>query len=226
MLLAPTTVQVLSAVVQCNVTLIEGLLLLWKAFNKAQQQQPPLEVLAIPLLVLVQAGLPEEELARLVVAGVIAWRDGQVPRLGGRRGRRQTAAGYVLTSGGATAVIIALRTNRTAADLAESGFGELQVLVVPTERPVWDGAMRQLWWRSRLVKQFRHDASNQRLIFMAFEEQGWPARIDDPLPHIARLNRKDRLREAVKSLNRGQKPLVLRFHTDGASEGIRWEAVL
>ena len=38
------------------------------------------------------------------------------------------------------------------------------------ERPVWDDKARELWWRSRLVKRFRNDAANQRLIVQAFVE--------------------------------------------------------
>jgi hypothetical protein len=82
-----------------------------------------------------------------------------------------------------------------------------------------------LWWRSRLVKRFWHDAANQCLILLAFEEQAWPPRIDDPLPRASGVNPKARLRETVKSLRRGQKPLLLRFHTDGTGRGVRWEPV-
>jgi hypothetical protein len=93
------------------------------------------------------------------------------------------------------------------------------------ERPEWRNGARELWWRSRLVKRFWHDAASQCLILLAFEEQAWPPRIDDPLPRAAGLNPKARLRETVKSLHRGQRPLVLQFRTDGTGRGVRWEPV-
>jgi hypothetical protein len=33
------------------------------------------------------------------------------------------------------------------------------------------------------------------------------------------------LREAIKGLNRGQKPMRIRFRGDGTGHGIRWEEV-
>jgi hypothetical protein len=97
--------------------------------------------------------------------------------------------------------------------------------VARSDRPVWDDQARELWWGAQLIKRFRNDAANQRLILQAFEEQGWPARIDDPLPPTAGINRKSRLRETVRGLHHGQKPLVLRFHADGTGSGVRWEAI-
>jgi len=55
-----------------------------------------------------------------------------------------------------------------------------------------------------------------------FEEDGFPARIDDPLAD-PRAPSKDqaRLHETIRSLN--NKIRFIRFHADGTGKGIRWE---
>lgn len=60
---------------------------------------------------------------------------------------------------------------------------------------------------------------------MAFEEEGWPPRIDDPLPPLAQLDPRRRLHDTIKALNRKQKRALLRFMGDGSGEGIRWEFI-
>jgi hypothetical protein len=65
--------------------------------------------------------------------------------------------------------------------------------------------------------------ANQETVLMAFEEDGWPPRIDDPLPPLPQLDPRRRLHDTIKALNRKQKSLLLRFMGDGSGEGIRWE---
>jgi hypothetical protein len=90
-------------------------------------------------------------------------------------------------------------------------------------RPHWDAVQRQLRCGPHLVKHFKVPAPNQELILDAFEEEAWPAHIDDPLsPHPA-LDPKRRLHNAIDSLNRNQKHSLLRFHGDGRGRGICWE---
>src|SRR5581483_11103996 len=90
-------------------------------------------------------------------------------------------------------------------------------------RPCWDAEARMLWWQRELIKQYHHEAANQRCVLSAFEEQGWPARIDDALPREAGVAPKARLRETVKSLNRDQLRRRVIFHADGTGMGIYWE---
>jgi hypothetical protein len=65
----------------------------------------------------------------------------------------------------------------------------------------------------------------QEAILMAFEEEQWPPRIDDPLPGHPDLLPKRRLHDTIKSLNRNQKNSLIRFMGDGTGEGIRWELI-
>lgn len=91
-----------------------------------------------------------------------------------------------------------------------------------TETPCWDADRRELRVGRSLVKQFRQPAPNQEAILGAFQEEGWPARIDSPLPGDGHIAAEDRLHEAVKKLNRQVNPLI-RFRSDGNARGIIWE---
>ena len=95
----------------------------------------------------------------------------------------------------------------------------------PPTRPKWDQQRRQLRIGAELVKEFKLPSPNQETVLMAFEEEGWPPRIDDPLPPVAQLDPRRRLHDTIKALNRKQKHYLIRFRGDGSGEGIRWEPV-
>ena len=91
-----------------------------------------------------------------------------------------------------------------------------------SETPYWNPDGRALYFQNVLIKQFKVPATNQELILNCFEEVHWPERIDDPLPVTEDIERVDRLRQTIVSLNRNRKSRVLRFFGDGKSEGVRW----
>jgi hypothetical protein len=95
----------------------------------------------------------------------------------------------------------------------------------PPSIPRWDAELRELWVGGKLVKQFRLPSPNQERILTAFEEEGWPPRIDDPLPPHPEQDPKRRLHDTIKSLNRNQAHRLLRLYGDGTGEGVRWELV-
>ncbi len=95
--------------------------------------------------------------------------------------------------------------------------GEMDVL------PKWDDQRRQVRIGRVVVKEFKLPAQNQETILTAFEEEGWPPRIDDPLSPVAEVEPKRRLHDAIQALNRNQRNDLLRFMGDGSGEGIRWE---
>ena len=76
-----------------------------------------------------------------------------------------------------------------------------------------------------LVKKFKWRAANQEAILCAFEEEGWPPHIDDPLPPILDKDPKRRLSDAIKCLNRKQLNTLVRFSGDGTGEGVYWELI-
>lgn len=92
-------------------------------------------------------------------------------------------------------------------------------------RPKWDRDRRELRLGGKLVKVFKLPSPMQEAILMAFEEEHWPPRIDDPLPGHPDLLPKRRLHDTIKSLNRNQKNCLIRFMGDGTGEGIRWELI-
>lgn len=90
-------------------------------------------------------------------------------------------------------------------------------------QPRWDQELRELWFGAILVKRFRFRSPNQETVLLAFQEEGWPVRIDDPLPPVANLTTRQRLHDAIKNLNRNQAHREIRFAGDGTGEGVRWE---
>lgn len=94
-----------------------------------------------------------------------------------------------------------------------------------TIQPTWDSQRRELRIEECLIKQFRLPSTNQERILMAFEEEGWPPRIDDPLSPHPTIDAKRRLHDTIKNLNRSQKSRLIRFKGDGTGQGVMWEQV-
>ena len=92
----------------------------------------------------------------------------------------------------------------------------------PVLRPIWDGQRRELRVGGALVKHFKVPAANQQAILAAFEEEGWPPRVDDPLSPHPEQDPKRRLHDTINSLNRNQRHPLLRFMGDGSGEGVCW----
>lgn len=89
--------------------------------------------------------------------------------------------------------------------------------------PVWRNDIRALIFRGRIVKRFRWPAVNQEAILNAFEEDGWPERIDDPIPPQIGQEPKRRLADTIKCLNRKHMHHLLHFRGDGTGAGVIWE---
>ena len=92
----------------------------------------------------------------------------------------------------------------------------------PDDKPSWNAETGVLTFRGLIVKQFTQEARLQRLILASFEELGWPARIDDPLPGNP-ARQQERLHNAIKRLNLCQVHHLIHFRRDGTGEGIIWE---
>lgn len=88
--------------------------------------------------------------------------------------------------------------------------------------PNWDFERRELSIAGNVVKRFRWPAPNQETILSVFAEEGWPARIEDPLPQSNGLDPKRRLGDTIKCLNRNQRVNLIRFRGDGTGEGVLW----
>lgn len=91
--------------------------------------------------------------------------------------------------------------------------------------PRWNPEVRLLHFDGQLVKRFKWPAVNQEAILCAFQEEGWPDRIDDPLPPQRQQDSKRRLADTIKCLNRKQINSLIHFRGDGTGEGVIWEQV-
>ena len=87
------------------------------------------------------------------------------------------------------------------------------------QTPKYDSQLRELTFGKVLLKKFKQPAENQELILQAFEEEGWPDRIDNPLP------RQTQHSVTVRDLNRNMKSSAIRFELDGTGNGIIWKPV-
>lgn len=101
-------------------------------------------------------------------------------------------------------------------------IGERPGTFASDKLPSWDRDRKSLLYDGQKVRQIRrlNQAKNVVPILDAFEEQGWPIRIDDPLPGG---RDPQRLRETVKSLNRNLQQI--RFGADGSGEGVCWSKI-
>ena len=91
---------------------------------------------------------------------------------------------------------------------------------------MWDRNRRVLRMDGCVVKQFKVPSPSQETVLAAFEEEGWPPAIDDPLPPQPEQDPKCRLRRTIQKLNANQKHPLLRFRGDGSGQRILWESTL
>ena len=89
--------------------------------------------------------------------------------------------------------------------------------------PVWDAGLHELRLGRRIIKRFRCPAPAQELILAVYEEEGWPPKIDDPLPMTSGIDPKRRLHQTIRNLNRAQRPHGIHFSVNGNGQSIRWE---
>ena len=87
------------------------------------------------------------------------------------------------------------------------------------ERPSWKVNLLELYVGDRRVRRVAKQAHSLILILNMFEKKGWPTMpVANPLPTSPDA---ERLKFAVKSLNRGLK--LIRFGSTGNGRGITWD---
>ncbi len=77
----------------------------------------------------------------------------------------------------------------------------------------------------RVVKRYIYSSPNQEAVLTAFDEEGWPRRIHDPLRPVAGKDSKRRLRDTIGTLNVKQENCLIRFRAAGTGEHVIWEPV-
>jgi hypothetical protein len=216
-----------------------GLSLMWRGFEYARDLDRERWEFAVDCDALCQAGLCPIDLRWLIARGYVEL----VPNGGQTGSQKQISeknrpleeknASFVLTKkGAALALQILSRTLQAASHLhSENGMNGPDVehfkhsLIEPglgSHKPSWDRDKKELRYGGCVIKQFRWAAVNQETILMAFEEEDWPTRIDDPLPKKLNQDPKSRLHDTIKCLNRNHKKRRIRFNGDGTGEGLLW----
>jgi hypothetical protein len=216
--------------------------LLLAAFEYARDTKVDPWQFAVEMDELLQRGIATADL-RWLVAARIAEHRREVTVPGDReRSFRPLAAtefpnatAVVLTEQGAQRLTTILprpdRRSGRRANLAKSRpeievSGDERSRAPQAQKPVWDQLRRELRYGNQVVKHFRVPAANQEIILQAFQEEGWPPCIDDPLPPRKDAPSKGRLLASVKSLNRSQLSPLLLFHGNGNGIQVYWEAAV
>lgn len=91
-------------------------------------------------------------------------------------------------------------------------------LAPPPDRPHFDSVTGELWFGGRVVRVYCPRAKNCLRVLRVFQEEGWPRRIDDPLP----TGRDDkRLSDTVRTMNK--KLSGIQFYSGGDGESFCWK---
>jgi hypothetical protein len=92
-------------------------------------------------------------------------------------------------------------------------------------KPRWNSNAFELTFDGEIVLKFTRVAPNEEPILDEFERQGWAPRIMVPTYFKEGTNRKARLHNAVKTLNRKQRVKRIQFSTAGAGRSLCWSPV-
>jgi hypothetical protein len=201
-----------------------GLTLLLEAAQYAQSVKCDPWEFAVEITCLRKAGLTNSALRWLVCQGYVeqAWEN--------RRAKAQGRSFHKIAN-------LALSA-RSCFVLAQAGIAYAHQQCQPAGQspwdqeetgqesvPRWDDALRELRLGSSLVKQFKQPAPSQELILAAFQEEGWPASITDPLPPKSEQDQKRRLHSTINNLNRGQRGPWICFRGCGTGQAISWKVL-
>lgn len=223
-----------------------GLALLYDAYNYARELRRDPWDFAVEIRSLEGSGLTRSDIRWLVCKGFIRHAHEVQPAGGDERRFRSEPpltfskrTCFVLTEPGSRFALRLQQELRAAADAhltTRNGHAVVPAngqmngwlpsfSLLRSQTPTWDGERHELRVAGQLVKIFKLPSPNQETVLMAFEEEGWPPRIDDPLSPAPEIDPKRRLHDTLKSLNRNQKNRLIRFMGDGTGEGIRWELI-
>lgn len=116
------------------------------------------------------------------------------------------------------------RTNGTTCSSVANGHTTIgPELSCP--HPSWCAERKELSFIGRVIKTYVRPAPNQEAILMAFEEEGWPFHVDDPIVPKNGCNPRQRLRASVQGMNRQSDPPAIEFSCDGSGMGVCWRPI-
>ncbi len=211
--------------------MLKALSLLLEAHDYAKELRKADWEFAVELPALLDVGCTRNALRWLVANGYVEHAiEKSVPNAAARSFRRMAnlsfapATCFQLTSSG---VVVAGQIGQASGANAQpqvNGIPHVGFASNGCQLPRWDADLRELRLGRLLIKAFRQPAANQETILAAFEEEGWPPRIYNPLSPPPGQDGKQRLHDAITRLNRNHVHRLIHFRSDNNGEGIRWEA--
>ncbi len=195
---------------------------LWKAFACSQDLRIDPWEFALPLQHLADLGVDQSDLRWLVLHGYVTFRNRA------RRYQPSPNAGVSVDPRlMITEVGLLVADPSAAAEDSSPGrsLNSADIISVNSHVPQWDRRRRRLSFDGCVVKQFRLPASNQEAVLSAFEAEGWPASIDDPLPFLPELPAKERLHVTIRHLNANHQNRLIRFRGNGTGEAVLWQPI-
>jgi hypothetical protein len=196
---------------------------LLKAHDIAHELNRPKWEFAVELEALEKTGGDRNDLRALICEGLVEHALETTPvRSRRRRFRRIStlrltpASCFVLSDWG-----LAISSHGSGSKAANDATLTPPTVPPCSLQPVWDPLRRELRLGQFVLKRFRQPAKTQEAILAAFQEDGWPVRIDSPIPGGNDANAHDRLRDCVRRLNEQTEGLLC-FESDGTGEGVLW----
>jgi hypothetical protein len=116
------------------------------------------------------------------------------------------------------------RNGAAAEDLRCAAATGLRCRCAPPT-PNYDRQLRELWVAGAVLHRFAPQARNAITVLTAFQAQGWPRWIVDPLGNGPESDFEQHLHNTVSVPNHAQKPWLIRFSSTGADRTIRWDFV-
>ncbi len=207
----------------------DALLELLTAYEYARSLQRPVWDFAVELEALREGGMTRTDLRYFLCLGYLEHGVERIRSASPQRCFARTGslafpkrACFVLTDSGAAYA-------RKVSELAD-GEPAPPGATFPAEprspadtQPHWDATRRELRLGGLVVKRFKQPARDQELVLAAFEEEGWPPHIDDPLPPRSGQDPKRHLHNTITNLNRAQRHPILHFEGDGLGRGVCWK---
>jgi hypothetical protein len=197
---------------------------LLRAYHLAHQQQEDLWQFAVGITGLQRAGLTDTELRGLVSRGYAEHAlectqpDSKTRCFRQVRNLKFTEDScFVLTEAGC-----ALAERVGGGEQAGPAAAGSSAHSAPGLVPCWDRLRRSLLLGAEVIKEFRRPAPAQETILDAFQEEGWPAGIDNPLGSAAGRLAEERLHDAINKLNAGQQTRRLHFRSTNGGQGVLW----
>ncbi len=92
-------------------------------------------------------------------------------------------------------------------------------------RPTWDQSRRHLSVGTVVVRRFHGRVSQQEHLVIAFHEEEFADKIDDPLPPTPGVDSKDRLYRAVYRLSQSIDPPLIKLECTSLRTALYWEFV-